>query len=180
MDMGTNTNMQRVYRVRVRNVMAGLLLGATLGAFAMPATAQRVEPYEYARTGRATITLYVWGAVDRPGIWHVERDATLIEVLSLANVQTGKSAQEKRFLRIYRGGEATSSPPDPGARRDLVFESDLQDVLTSARVAPGIQDGDIISIEVEIQEKVFTLRNISSFIGTAASLTLLIIRLTSL
>ena len=56
------------------------------------------------------MTLYVWGAVSRPGIWVVEREASLIEVLSLANLQAEDNLQqgvrENRFLRIYRGAGA--------------------------------------------------------------------------
>jgi protein involved in polysaccharide export with SLBB domain len=163
--------------------LAGLAL--VLWGFAPQATAQQVTPYEYARPGRPTMTLYVWGAVSRPGIWEVEEEIALVELLSLVNVQAGRATREgvreERFVRIYRGGarggrEVTA----PYSARQLIFDALLEEVLKGERAAPALADGDILVLEVETHERVLTFRNVSSFIGTAASLTLLIIRLASL
>lgn len=161
-------------------VLGGLAIA--MSALAPRAAAQQVQPFEYARPGQPTMTLYIWGAVSRPGIWHVEREATLVEILSLANVQAGGSEGEgvrvERFLRVYRGSGA---PPTAGAfpSRDLVYEVPLEDLM-SAQSALELRDGDVLAVEVETHRTWFTLRNISSVIGTAASLTLLIIRLSDL
>jgi hypothetical protein len=127
------------------------------------------------------MTLYVWGAVSRPGIWVVEREASLVEVLSLVNVQTEGNLQEgvreNRFLRIYRGVEVSAGSAGPYPERSLVFETPLEDVRMSSQPPAGLRDGDILAIEVERKRTWFTLRNISSVLGAAASITLLIIRL---
>lgn len=156
------------------------MLVIAFGLLTSSASAQEVSPYEYARPGQPTMTIYVWGAVSKPGIWVVEREATLVEILSLVNVQGGgttqEGVQETRFLRIYRGG-VPSEPSGLQADRNLVYETPLDEIVTALQVAPMLQDGDVLAIEVETRRSWFTFRNISSLIGTAASLTLLIIRL---
>jgi len=159
----------------------GLALAVSIGSIAPGAVAQEVQPYEYARPGQPTMTLYVWGAVSRPGIWVVEREASLVEVLSLVNIQAEGGLQEgvreNRFLRIYRGSGADGTSGGPYSERSLVFETPLDDVRVSSQPPSGLRDGDILSVEVERRRTWFTLRNVTSVLGAAASITLLIIRL---
>ena len=52
---------------------------------------------EFARPGQPTTTLYLWGAVGTTGIWRVERDVDLIQLLSVARVPgIGASQQDVR------------------------------------------------------------------------------------
>ena len=167
--------------VRAHCVVRCLTFVLVAWAFAPRASAQEVQPYEYARPGQPIMTIYVWGAVSRPGIWVVEREAALVEILSLVNVQPGGNTQEgireTRFLRIYRGGAGLPNPSGPHEGRNLLYEVPLDEVMTSSQLALDLRDGDVLSVEIESHRSWFTLRNVSSIIGTAASLTLLIIRL---
>lgn len=178
-----NTSREDLYiigRGRITHVLGVAILVVALGLCVTRTYAQEIQPYEYARPGQPTMTIYVWGAVSKPGIWVIEREATLVEVLSLVNVQAGgdmqEGARETRFLRIYRGGGAPQ-PSGAYGDRDLVYEAPLDEMMTALQLAPGLQDGDVLAVEVETHRSWFTFRNISSLIGTAAALTLLIIRL---
>ena len=167
---------------------SGLRWNEFLATFAMmvvayslapAAPAQSVEAYEYARTGRPTMTLYVWGDVSRPGIWRVERDLDPIEFLTLLNVQTGGTEQEvreKRYLKIYRHEGISAATHGPDIDRILAFEAELEEVFTGTSDLE-FRDGDVLTLEVETSRKFFTLQNVSSLIGTAATLVLLIFRL---
>lgn len=166
---------------------SGVLLGLALAVLGPSAAAQEVEPYVYARPGQPTITIYVWGAVGRPGIWHVEQGVSLIDMLSLVNPQLGANLREeadvRRTLRIYRGGAASApaeGSPGPTSERELVFEAPLEEVLSVARPPLQLQHGDVLAVEAETQTRIFTLRNFASIIGTAATLLLLVIRLSEL
>ncbi len=128
--------------------------------------------YDFARPGRATITVYVWGQIGSPGIWQIEPGTTLIELLSAARVPgVGSEQQEYRRItrvKIYRGR---------GVQRQLVYEAELRDLLTEEQQTyPTLRDGDILEVEVD-QDRRLTFRTITQYVGTAASLTLLALRL---
>ena len=160
------------------------MLVVAFGLLAPSASAQEVQPYEYARPGQPTMTIYVWGSVSKPGIWVVEREATLVEILSLVNVQTEGNTQAgvraDRFLRVYRASEGAIPSEGPYPDHTLIYEMPIEEMLISPQPDLKFRDEDILAVEIETHRTWFTLRNISSVIGTVASLTLLIIRLSDL
>jgi protein involved in polysaccharide export with SLBB domain len=157
---------------------ATLLLGVCAGP-GVPSSAAQTLPEEgedtyvhrYARAGRATITVYVWGQVDMPGIWRVEPETGLVELLSAARVPGVGTDQpqvrRRTVLRIYRAGE--------GDRRK-VFDRSLEQIVTTAADAPPLQEGDVVEVK-ETQNARLTFRDVIGYVGTAASLTLLVLRI---
>lgn len=154
-------------------ISLGFVLG--LGALAClgqtPPTDETFA-YEYAQRGATTIDVYVWGAVGRPGIWKVESDIDLIELLSVAQVpgvgQQDPSITQRVRLRIYRM---------EGGKRRTVYSQQLDLILASGEEYPSLQEGDIVEIVTQRRQR-FGLQGVSQIIGTAASLSLLIIRIT--
>ncbi len=128
--------------------------------------------YDFARPGRPTITVYVWGAVGQPGIWRINPGTTLIELLSAAGIP-GIVTEQRRtrlttIVRIWRGEQV---------QRNLVYEAQLQDLLTEEQETyPTLRNGDILEIEVDEDRKI-TFRTVIEYLSAAASLTLLALRL---
>ena len=160
-----------------------LIILAVLGCFsAAPAQAQGLPDlsagtnytHQYARPGRPTISVYVWGAVEMPGTWKVEPDVDLVEFLSTVRVPgTGQSDPRTRkntVVRIYKKNADT---------RSLVYEVPLNDLLTQKVTYPGLHDQDVLQVET-ISKPRFGWRDVGSIIGTASSLLLLFIRLSDL
>jgi len=127
----------------------------------------------FARPGEPTMTVYLWGTVGRTGIWQVARDADLIEFLSAVQVpgigQEDRTIRRRITLRVYRGGA--------GERRE-VYNQRLDYILERGAAYPDLQDGDVLLVETEQRRRFFTFQTITSIVSTAASLTLLILRLT--
>jgi hypothetical protein len=158
-----------------------VLLGIIL-CLAVPAQAQSAQEmtsgtaymHHYARPGHATISVYIWGAVGAPGTWRVEPEVDLIELLSAVRVPgTGQSeARTKRntFVRIYR---------KEAGERTLVYEIQLDALLTQQSVYPTLRDHDILQVET-ISKGRFHWRDISAIVGTVSSILLLALRLSDL
>ena len=126
---------------------------------------------QYARTGRPTIDVFIWGEVGTPGLWRVEPDIDLIELLSVARV-TGVGLEEPDIsrrvsLRIYR---------EEGGQRSEIYSQQLDHILTGGRAYPTLQDGDILEV-VTRRRRRLGLQTVTQIVGTAASLTLLILRI---
>ena len=165
----------RATRSGVRYRLAALLMVGLLASGLSPFTAQAQnlplpEPgyvNEFARPGQPTITLYLWGAVGNAGIWRVERDVDLIQLLSVAGVPgigTSERQVRQRFvLHIYR--------QQSGERREI-YEEEVENLIGGgAGPVPALQDGDIIAVETESRRRIgvdlvfTTLRTISSFLS---------------
>lgn len=169
----------RCERFRSGWLRAGLLLPLllALGLTASPSRAQDVPSSEsfihtFARPGQSTIQIYILGSVGTPGIWRIEQDTDLIELLSAANVSgfgDNPADQSTRVnLRIYRTNSNT---------RSMVYEARLEDVLARGTTYPPLEAGDVIEVETN-RRRVLGISLISQVIGAASSLTLLILRLT--
>jgi hypothetical protein len=127
------------------------------------------QPYvnEFARPGQPTMTLYLWGAVGTTGIWRVERDVDLIQLLSVAGVPgvgTSERDVRRRFvLHIYRD--------EDGERREIYAEEVENLIGGGAAPVPALQDGDILAIETRERRRISvnlvftTLRTVSSFLS---------------
>lgn len=158
-------------------LLACLLPLANVGyaqSFDAPTLDQERESfiYDLARPGRATQTVYVWGAVGRPGIWRIEPGTNLIELLSAARVPSiSTEMRETRritFLSIYRG---------EGSQRHKIYEAKLQDLIAEEQSTyPVLQDGDILEVEQREKQRL-SFRTVAQYVGTASALTLLVLRL---
>jgi len=122
---------------------------------------------EFARPGQPTITLYLWETVDTTGIWRVERDVDLIQLLSVAQVPgIGASQQDVRqnfILPIYR---------EVNGERDQIYEEEIENLIGGgAKVVPPLQNGDILAVETQTRRRISlnlvftTLRTVSSFLS---------------
>ena len=64
------------------------------------------QVYTYARPGQETITLYVWGAVNQPGIWKVAPKTGLVELFSVIQPRgygvESPSTDTDVMVRIHR------------------------------------------------------------------------------
>jgi len=128
---------------------------------------------EYAQPGEPTMTVYMWGNVGATGIWRVGRDIDLVEFLSAVQVpgigQERVDIRQRLTLRVFRGGS--------GDRRE-VYNKRLDNILGEGAAYPDLQDGDVLLIEVRQRRRILSFRFISTLVGTASSITLLILRLT--
>lgn len=127
----------------------------------------------FAAPGAATVTVNVWGAVSRPGLWRVERGVDLIEFLSVTGLsrvgQTRVGTRTKTVVSIYRTVD--------GVRRE-VYRSDVEDILEDGATYPVLEDDDVLGVEA-IERRSLGFQTVSLLIGTAssiASLTFLILR----
>lgn len=158
---------------------AGLLLPIllVLGLYAAPISAQDLPSSEsfihtFARPGQPTIQVYIMGSVGTAGIWRIEQDTDLIELLSAANVSGfGENPPDHRTrvnLRIYRTNSDT---------RAMAYEARLDDVLAEGATYPPLEEGDVLEVETQ-RRRTLGIALASQVIGAASSLTLLILRLT--
>jgi hypothetical protein len=150
--------------------MAGLLAGGLSPFAAQAQDLPLPEPgyvNEFARPGQPTMTLYLWGAVGTTGIWRVERDVDLIQLLSVASVPgvgTAEGDVRRRFvLHIYR---------DEGGERREIYAEEVENLIGGGGApAPALQDGDILAIETRERRRISldlvftTLRTVSSFLS---------------
>jgi len=126
---------------------------------------------EFARPGQPTIIIYLWGNVGASGLWRVEPSVDLISLLSAAQVPgIGKNSPGIRrtyYVNIYRGSEGN---------RQQVYREKLSNLLNQGAVYPQLKAEDVIEVEQRDRRSI-GLRTISSIVGTASSMTLLILRL---
>ena len=126
----------------------------------------------FARPGRATHTIYIWGAVASPGIWKVETETDLVELLSVVrptNYGTQRAGtRDKVVIRIHRS---------QGGRRGVVFESTMEELLsTPSNRRPSLAADDVVEIQ-SIQRRRVGFQTISTVVGTLSSLTILALRI---
>ncbi len=129
---------------------------------------------DFSRPGRPTMFVYVWGTASTPGIWKVEQDVDLLELVASAQIpnfgNTDNQTKSTVTLRIYRTA---------GGERVQVFSSEINELLKSGKSYPPLQENDIIMIETKSKQR-FNLQTVFSAIGAAASLVLLAIRVNQL
>jgi len=127
---------------------------------------------EFFRPGRATNTIYVWGAVGAPGIWKVEEGIGLMELLAAAQLQgTGVQGTGTRTVTTIRVRRTT------GNDRRIVYEERLDDMLEAGPDSyPTIRDRDVVEVNTRTKRR-FGFQAISTVVGTVSSVALLTIRL---
>lgn len=133
---------------------------------------QQGNVYTYARPGQATQTVYVWGGVDRPGIWRVATDTDLVELFSVVHPggygAEGTGTRTEIVFRINRSS---------GGNMQVAHEMQLQELLEmNPAQRPTLQGEDVIEVRAT-QKRKFSFSTVSAVIGTLSSVTLLVIRL---
>jgi hypothetical protein len=113
------------------------------------------------------------GEVSQPGIWRVERGADLVQFLSHLRVpgllQQQSQTRSEFTLKIYRGAAQS---------RELIYEIRLDELLEEGGDYPELQDGDILAVELrQRQSRLQLFRLVTGVVSSAASLTLLFLRL---
>jgi len=159
-------------------LLATLLLGL---ASAAPVQAQefgRIQETEtntayfyYAQPGEATIQVAMWG-VPQPGLYEVPDSTDLDRLLSLAGgipMQTRREGRKppRITVRLYRPEQS---------RQDPLLEARVNDLLQGEVDAPQLRENDIVVVET-VQPTQFTWQDGLSIVSTAASLTLLVLRI---
>lgn len=150
------------------------LLVVTLGSECyaqMVTSSPQVAVYRYAVPGRPTMDIRVWGGVRTPGVYQVELETDLLEVITYAGgpLVGVESDREERdvYVQLVRG--------DSGGR-EVVVEDELEALVTGGVAYPDLQDGDIVSLRVETRQR-FQLRDAAVFTSSLGTLALVIIRI---
>lgn len=135
-------------------------------------TVRSEHVYTYARPGQATHTVYVWGAVNQPGIWKIEPGTDLVEFLSIIRpsgfgVETASTRQDV-ILRIHRSNRGESR---------IVHEMELDELLDmTPNRRPSLQPEDVLEVRT-VERRKFSFQTFTSVLGTVSSLVLLGLRI---
>lgn len=139
-----------------------------------PAAAQNVGAFggetpsyvnEFYRPGRPTMLIYVLGQVGQPGMWRVEENVDLIDLLAAAGLpalgQEGAAGARARYvLHIYRG---------PREQREAVYSEPIGRILAEGSSYPPLEPGDILIMEQDVSRRV-TVGQIFEYVRTVTSL----------
>jgi hypothetical protein len=165
-------------RSLVRSLMrlsALLLFVGALGAASAQAqgltAASGVAVFRYAAPGEPTMDIRVWGAVRSAGVYQVEEEATLLDVLTLAGgpalpAETDRTEQTVR-VEVVR---------DPSGARTVVLATTLGELTDQDVTLPELQDGDLVTLTPESRQR-FTWRDALSVTSSLASVVLLVLRI---
>jgi hypothetical protein len=172
------TMMRSRFSARFRRLLFTVLLGSLLAPAgelaAQSASLPTAIEYEYARPGQPTMTVLVLGQVAQPGRWRVERDVDFVDFLTAvrplgAGMDLPETSQRMN-IKVYR---------PVGDSRALIFEGDLDSVLSGDRRAVELAEGDALMVET-ISRNRFGLRTAATVVGALSSLVVLIIQLSDL
>ena len=129
---------------------------------------------DFARPGRPTMLVYIWGTASAPGIWKVETDVDPVELLSAAQVANygniDATNKQTTYISIFR---------QRGSQRSEIYKAKMEEFLKAEKKAPALEDGDLLLVETITKQR-FSLQTILSGIAAAGSIVLLIIRLDQL
>lgn len=126
--------------------------------------------YYYAEPGDLTMQVNVWGTVRNPGRYEVRTETDLGELLSYAGGPqlTRMREQDERTITI-RVARVTEG------RRTIVFETELDSMITSSEAYPVLEGGDVVTVETT-EDPGFTWQDAIGTIGSVASIGLLVVR----
>lgn len=171
---GTAIAKRRVSRRHVVGYYLAVILGLLVfvpAGLAQSTTSPGQYVQVYARPGRPTINVFVWGSVGAPGIWRVEPEVDLVELLSVVRVPgvgiDEAGVHEQTRLQIFR---------EQGGRRVEVYSEEVEYLLSVARAYPTLQEGDILEVTTRRRTKVNVLM-VSQVVGTLSSLVVLVLSL---
>ena len=146
-------------------VLAGPVHAQTL------TTSSGVAVFRYANPGQPTMDVRVWGAVRSPGVYQVERDTDLIDVLTLAGGPAIPAEDDQSVRNVE-----VQILRETAAGRTVVLTSTLDALTAQDMPIPDLQDGDLVSLTAQTRQR-FTWRDALSVTASVAGLALLIIRL---
>ena len=135
-------------------------------------TSSGVAVYRYANPGQPTMEISVWGAVRSPGVYQVERNVDLIDVLTLAGGPAIPSEDDRTVQKVN-----VEILRDAGAGRIPVLATTLSALTVRDTPLPDLQDGDLVSLTAQTRQR-FTWRDALSVTTSVAALAILILRLT--
>jgi len=128
--------------------------------------------YNFTDPGDITIKVHAWGALRFAGLYEIPRGTKLSELISLAGgpqfgVRTRRTKRriDLKLTRLQEG------------MRMVVWSVSMENEITITDDDPELMDGDILSME-GVQRAQFSVRDLFPIIGAAASLTIVIDRLT--
>ena len=149
-----------------------VIVGAGLAQAQTLTTSSGVAVYRYANPGQPTMDIRLWGAVSSPGVYQVERDLDLIEVLTLAGGPAIPSQDDRTIQRMD-----IDVLRESGANRTVVFTTTLGGLTAADTVLPDLQDGDLVTLTAVTRQR-FTWRDALGVAGSIAGLAVLILRFT--
>lgn len=172
-----------VQRVVVGAAWLLIALCAMQGAAVTPAQAQGRSDlddvdvdgtayYRFVRSGEVQIEVMALGSVRSPGLYAVGLGMTLDQLLGLAggavNARRSSAERVRTVVRLYRQEEAG---------RALIYEEPMEHVLAGTGQYPALQSGDTLVLEQIVRQRWFTLDRTVRLLSTAATFTLLILRI---
>ena len=130
---------------------------------------------EYYLPGKPVMDLYILGATELQGPLRVNQDITFLELVAhllpagVGSVPAG--VKQISTMDVYRS--------DSQGRR-LIYSEDFRSILRGEVNPPSLQHNDMVIFEHVEREKRLTFRNVSTVIGAASSIVLLVFRLRDL
>lgn len=130
-----------------------------------------VAVFRYANPGQPTMDIRVWGAVRSPGVYQVERDADLLDVLTLAGGPAIPSEDDRSVRSVN-----VEILRETAGTRAVVVATTLAALTALDTPLPDLQDGDLVSLSVQTRQR-FTWRDALSVTTSVAALAVLILRI---
>jgi hypothetical protein len=152
-----------------------LLFVGTLGAASAQAqgltAASGVAGFRYAAPGEPTMDIRVWGTVGSTGVYQVEPDTNLLELLTLAGGPAIPAESDRTVQTVH-----VELIRNPTGARTVVLKTTLNELTNQDTLFPDLQDGDLVVLTLETRQR-FTWREVLSVTSSVASLALLVLRL---
>ena len=120
----------------------------------------------YILPGRPAMEIYLLGGVSRPGKWRVDTEATLFDVLAVAN-PTGVGGNQEVKVQLFRS---------VGATRSLVLDTSLEEIVAGEQATMPLQADDVLRVET-IVDRPFSLLQTIQTVSSVAGLVLLIVNI---
>ncbi|MDZ4698626.1 MAG: hypothetical protein SH809_02875 [Rhodothermales bacterium] len=134
-------------------------------------TQTNIQSYFYhVEPGSATIQVYAFGKLQSPGVYIIEEGENLGFLLALSGgpvFATNPDWSQTPTVRLFR---------NRGGARTQIFESTMEEMLNTASETPLLQDGDVLTIDVE-QRRRMNWRDVFTIISPILSTLLLVERL---
>lgn len=129
--------------------------------------------YNYSDPGDVTIQVHVWGAMRFPGLYEIPRETRLSELISLAGgpqvPERARRSVRRVQLQLHRLADTS---------REVVMKLEMENQIVVSDADPVLQSGDVLSAESVVRQT-FSFRDLFPIISAAATVTLLIDRITA-
>lgn len=125
----------------------------------------------FAKEGEATVEILVLGSLAGSGIYVVGADVELDELMALMGGTLFAEASDTETtvtVRLFR---------EKAGKRELIYESKMEDMLTSPGLYPSLQDEDLVTVEsvTKVRRRV-TIFEAVGLLSTIATLVTVITR----